>query len=125
MEDVVAFAHRRRVRVLVDAEHSYFQPAIDNAVLHMQRKYNKVRWAFGLEMCVFGRARHSLTSAFLNPPPTQEFALVYNTYQCYLRDSVDRVNMDVARSQHEGWVRRPDAGRRLPLYLMAEDCPSW
>lgn len=34
--------------------------------------------------------------------PFQEFGLVYNTYQCYLRDAVDRVNMDVARSQHEG-----------------------
>lgn len=35
-------ACENNIRVLVDAEHSYFQPAIDNTALRMQRKYNKV-----------------------------------------------------------------------------------
>jgi proline dehydrogenase len=29
------------VRLLVDAEHSYFQPAIDNTVTELQRTHNR------------------------------------------------------------------------------------
>lgn len=29
------------MRLLVDAEHSYFQPAIDNTVTELQRQYNR------------------------------------------------------------------------------------
>ncbi len=43
------------VRLMVDAEHSYFQPAIDHAVTELQRTYNRRK-------------------------PT-----VLNTYQCYLQ----------------------------------------
>ena len=43
------------VRLMVDAEHSYFQPAIDHAVTELQRTYN----------------RHKPT--------------MLNTYQCYLQ----------------------------------------
>ena len=43
------------VRLMVDAEHSYFQPAIDHAAMELQRAYN----------------RHKPT--------------ILNTYQCYLQ----------------------------------------
>lgn len=43
------------VRLMVDAEHSYFQPAIDHAAMELQRTYNRQK-------------------------PT-----VLNTYQCYLQ----------------------------------------
>ena len=48
------------VRVMIDAEHSYFQPAIDHAAMEVQRRFN-------------GRE-----------------PVVYNTYQCYLKDSSSR-----------------------------------
>mmetsp|Transcript_2186 Transcript_2186/g.4489 ORF Transcript_2186/g.4489 Transcript_2186/m.4489 type:complete len:676 (+) Transcript_2186:149-2176(+) len=61
------------VRLMVDAEHSYFQPAIDSVVTELQRKFNK------------------------NEPR------VYNTYQCYLKDSHDRILVDLERSRREGY----------------------
>ena len=46
---------------MVDAEHSYFQPAIDHAVLEMQRKYNTT------------------------------VPIIFNTYQCYTKVSGVRI----------------------------------
>ena len=66
-------AEKMEVRLMVDAEQTYFQPAIDNFVLELQRKYNT------------------------------EFPTVFNTYQCYLTDSRSRVETDIGRSEQEGW----------------------
>lgn len=53
------------MRLLVDAEHTYFQPAIDALTINMQQKYN-----------VFE-------------------PVVINTYQCYLKDAYQRLNTDM------------------------------
>jgi len=66
-------AARCGVRLLVDAEQVRFQPAIDNLVLDLQRTYN------------------ACSSA--------EFPIIYNTYQCYLKDAGERLRADVVRSE--------------------------
>lgn len=71
LERITEAAARLGVRLMIDAEQTYFQPAIDLCVLHLQRKYNRDR------------------------------AIVFNTYQCYLRDSFDRVNIDLKRAVRE------------------------
>eukprot|EP00301_Raphidiophrys_heterophryoidea_P021574 c5964_g1_i1.p1 GENE.c5964_g1_i1~~c5964_g1_i1.p1 ORF type:complete len:584 (+),score=144.35 c5964_g1_i1:97-1848(+) len=66
-------ARDKKVRLMIDAEHTYFQPAIDHLVLHLQRRYNAA------------------------------FPTIFNTYQCYLRDSHSRVWIDIERARRENF----------------------
>jgi proline dehydrogenase len=71
---IISRAAELKVRVMVDAEQTYYQMAIDALVRQLQREYNT------------------------------EFPAVYNTYQGYLKHSYRRMVNDLARSKREGWV---------------------
>ena len=60
-------------RLLIDAEQTRFQPAIDNLVLDLQQKYNSVE--------------------------KSDRPIIYNTYQCYLKDALERLRTDVDRAR--------------------------
>jgi proline dehydrogenase len=64
-------AARLKVRLMVDAEQTYFQPAIDAMVLHMQQEYN------------------------IGGP------FIMNTYQCYLKNSLTRLTNDIEVARRE------------------------
>ncbi|KAJ1661460.1 hypothetical protein GGF38_003618 [Coemansia sp. RSA 25] len=70
---VVQAAGAHGVRVMIDAEHSYFQPAIDRVAAVLQREANASR------------------------------AVVFNTYQMYRVDALERMRADYAQAQREGW----------------------
>jgi proline dehydrogenase len=63
-------AAKAGVRLLIDAEQVRYQPAIDNLVLELQRQFN-----------------------------VEDKPIIYNTYQCYLKDSPERLRTDVQRAE--------------------------
>ncbi|KAM6377892.1 LOW QUALITY PROTEIN: proline dehydrogenase 1, mitochondrial-like [Pluvialis apricaria] len=73
MDVLAKRATEKGVRLMVDAEQSYFQPAISRLTLEMQRRFNRNR------------------------------AIIFNTYQCYLKEAYDNVTVDVELSRREGW----------------------
>ncbi|CAM9371488.1 unnamed protein product [Laminaria digitata] len=62
------------VRLMIDAEQSWLQPAIDNTVYSLQCEFNK------------------------------EFPTIFTTYQCYLKDSLERLTDDLDRASRGGYV---------------------
>lgn len=73
LREVATLANKLGVRLMVDAEHTYFQPAIDHLVLQLQREFNRER------------------------------PIIFNTYQTYLKDSFERMGNDMHRSRREGF----------------------
>ncbi|KAE9421483.1 hypothetical protein Angca_004814, partial [Angiostrongylus cantonensis] len=71
--DIAEHAIARGVRVMVDAEQTYFQPAISRIVLEMMRRYN------------------------------HQHGNIFNTYQAYLRNTLDVMECDMQLARREGW----------------------
>ena len=57
------------VRLMIDAEHTYFQPAIDNITVDLAKKYNN------------------------------DYPVIFSTYQMYLKDSRQRLKTDIERAK--------------------------
>ncbi|DAZ99022.1 TPA: hypothetical protein N0F65_010908 [Lagenidium giganteum] len=74
LEALAAEAAEHGVKLMVDAEQTYMQPGIDHLVLNLQRKYNR---------------------------DNQD--VIYNTFQCYLKISSDRVDIDLERARRENF----------------------
>ncbi|NXA12113.1 PROD dehydrogenase, partial [Sapayoa aenigma] len=73
MDVLAKRAMEKGVRLMVDAEQSYFQPAISRLTVETQRRFNGNQ------------------------------ALIFNTYQCYLKEAFDNMTADVELSRREGW----------------------
>lgn len=69
IDELASLAKSLGVRLMIDAEHSYFQPAIDNITVDLQKKYN------------------------------QHFPVIFGTYQMYLKDSRSRLQLDMNRAR--------------------------
>ncbi|GJJ73730.1 proline dehydrogenase [Entomortierella parvispora] len=78
MEKLCDQAEKTNTRLMIDAEQSYFQPAIDSVALHLQEHYNHTPHADG--------------------------PLIYNTYQMYLKDALGRLQQDYTRAQRNGYI---------------------
>eukprot|EP00388_Colpodella_angusta_P015884 GDKJ01039351.1.p1 GENE.GDKJ01039351.1~~GDKJ01039351.1.p1 ORF type:complete len:386 (+),score=0.99 GDKJ01039351.1:164-1159(+) len=70
---VLTLARELKVRVMIDAEHTFYQTAIDHVTRTMQRRYNTSR------------------------------PVVYGTYQCYLQFTLERLRNDMTRAKKGGW----------------------
>lgn len=66
LNNIVKIAQDLDVRIMIDAEQTYFQPAISRITLEMMRKYNIHK------------------------------SIVFNTYQCYLKNAFQEVCIDLS-----------------------------
>jgi proline dehydrogenase len=103
-------AQKLGVRLMIDAEQSYFQPAIDNLVVGRMKEFNGA---------------------------SSDFPVIFNTYQMYLKDSQQRYTVDMQRAHQGGYkfaakiVRgaymhmerkhAEDNGAADPIYASLED----
>lgn len=78
MENLCEQAKKTHTRLMIDAEQSYFQPAIDNVALHLMENFNDEHHVEG--------------------------PLIFNTYQMYLKDAFGRLQQDYTRAQRNGYV---------------------
>ncbi|KAH9247206.1 hypothetical protein BASA83_000359 [Batrachochytrium salamandrivorans] len=80
------YALLKRVKLMMDAEQTYFQPAIDDVILGLCSKWNP-----------------STLAAASSETPVLGGPLIFNTYQMYLRDAYPRLEADTLRAARLGY----------------------
>ncbi|KAI0825334.1 FAD-linked oxidoreductase [Trametes gibbosa] len=98
-DDLAAICERARargIRITVDAEHSWYQPAIDAFTLDMMRKFNKLP-APTKASWFFYRKDTKLDLSGTQP-------LVYNTFQGYLRRTPEYLAQSIADARAGGYA---------------------
>ncbi|CAH8858179.1 unnamed protein product, partial [Trichobilharzia szidati] len=73
LDTLASYAKSAGVRLMVDAEQSYFQPAIRRLTIEMMRLFNKDR------------------------------PVIYGTYQCYLKDALETLDQDLHHAATENF----------------------
>lgn len=73
LHKIFTYAREQNVRVMVDAEQSYFQPAIHRLTIEMMRTYNTDK------------------------------AIVFNTYQCYLKKAHKTITLDLEQGKRQNF----------------------
>ncbi|KAI0358838.1 FAD-linked oxidoreductase [Trametes cingulata] len=98
-EDLEAICERARargIRIAVDAEHSWYQPAIDAFTLDMMRKFNKL--PSPPKSSWFGSRRST------GPAPVGTQPLIYNTFQGYLRRTPEYLVQSITDAREGGYA---------------------
>ncbi|OSD05698.1 FAD-linked oxidoreductase [Trametes coccinea BRFM310] len=94
-DDLVTICNRakeRGVRLIFDAEYTWYEPAIDAFTLDMMRKFNRLPKQSWLVSLSQGRQH------------TQELQpLIYATYQAYLRRTPEYLAHSIAAARKEGY----------------------
>ncbi|KAH9891215.1 FAD-linked oxidoreductase-like protein [Cubamyces lactineus] len=97
-EDLVAICTRARergVRLIFDAEYSWYEPAIDAFTLDMMRRFNKIPQ----------KKRQSWFHSIPEEHNTMNVQpLVYATYQAYLRRTPEYLVQSMAAARNEGYA---------------------
>lgn len=78
MDSLCHHAESKKVRIMIDAEQTYFQPAIDHIALTLSKAYN-------------------------SPTTTSNDSVIFNTYQMYLKDAYPRLLIDFERSKRNNY----------------------
>ncbi|CAG9559302.1 unnamed protein product [Danaus chrysippus] len=73
LNNIIQVANEHDVRIMIDAEQTYFQPAISRICLEMMRRYNKNKF------------------------------LVFNTYQTYLKNTYNEIVTDLEQAQRQNF----------------------
>ncbi|KAG6462977.1 hypothetical protein O3G_MSEX013576 [Manduca sexta] len=73
LNHIIQIANDADVRIMIDAEQTYFQPAISRICLEMMRRYNKDKF------------------------------LVFNTYQTYLKNTYNEILTDLEQAQRQNF----------------------
>ena len=75
LDEVCQACQKRNARILVDAESQHYQKGIEWTTIALMRKYNR-----------------------------DGHALIFNTYQAYLKSTPQRLGRDLALAAKEGWT---------------------